>query len=286
MKESLEQCHVCVIGLGLIGGSLALALRGQCASMAGCDTDPRVVEAAQARGVIDRGSTDLADVSSGIDLVILAAPVGAILTLIPELPNLIPHPFHLLDLGSTKSAIVEAMGRLPERVSPLGGHPMCGKETSGLDAAERNLFRGSVFVLTPLERTLPASIALARQMIEAIRARPLILDAARHDRLAAAISHAPYLAAAALLDAAARADDELVWTLAASGFRDSTRLAGSNVTMMLDILASNRAVVLEALSRVQASLQETTRLIERDDRAGLRSMLAACQSQRSGMFQV
>ncbi len=284
MRESLEDSRVCVIGLGLIGGSLALALHGKCAFLIGYDVDPRVVEAALTRGVIDRGLADLADATGEIDLLILAAPVGAILDLIPKLPTLIPHPFHLLDLGSTKSTIVDAMSRLPERVSPLGGHPMCGKETSGLAAADSNLFRDSVFALTPLDRTLPATMALARQLVAAIGARPLILDPARHDRLAAAISHVPYLTAAALVDAAMRVDDDLAWTMAASGFRDSTRLAASNVTMMLDILTSNRAAVLDALSRVQVSLQALAALIEQEDEARLRTTLEACRSRRMGVF--
>jgi prephenate dehydrogenase len=273
-----------VIGLGLMGGSMALALRGKCASIVGYDVDLRAVEAAVTRGVIERGITGLTYVADEIDLVILAAPVGAILDLIPKLPTLIPYPFHMLDLGSTKSAIVDAMSRLPEWVSPLGGHPMCGKESSGLAAADRDLFRDSVFVLTPLDRTLPATRALARQLVAVIGARPLILDPARHDRLAAAISHVPYLAAAALVDAAMRVDDDLAWTMAASGFRDSTRLAASNVAMMLDILLTNRAVVLDALSRVQESLQALATLIEQEDEARLRLTLEACRSRRMGMF--
>jgi prephenate dehydrogenase len=284
MADKLEDSRVCVIGLGLIGGSLALALRGKCASLVGFDVDPRVVEAAVTRGVIERGITSLTDMPYEIDLMILAAPVGAILDLIPKLPGLIPTPFHLLDLGSTKSTIVAEMSRLPEHVSPLGGHPMCGKETSGLAAADGDLFRDSVFVLTPLDRTLPATMALALQLVAAIGARPLILDPARHDRLAAAISHVPYLTAAALVDAAMRVDDDLVWTMAASGFRDSTRLAASDVAMMLDILLTNRASVLEALSRVQLSLQAFATLIEQEDEARLRSTLEACRSRRMGCF--
>lgn len=284
LVKKLEDSQVCVIGLGLIGGSLALALRGKCASIVGYDVDPRVIEAALTRGMIDRGLTSLADAPGEIDLVILAAPVGAILDLIPKLPGLIPHPFHLLDLGSTKSMIADAMNRLPERVSALGGHPMCGKEMSGLDAADRNLFRDSVFALTPLDRTLPTTLALVQQVVAAVGARPLILDPVRHDRLAAAISHVPYLTSAALIAAAARADDERVWTMAAPGFRDSTRLAASNVTVMLDILMSNAPAVLESLARVQASLGELAALIEQGDETKLRSILEASQSRRAGMF--
>ena len=284
----LSQSRVCIVGLGLMGGSLAMALRDRCAALIGCDIDQHTVDQALARGVIDCGSTELAsiiDASNPIDLLILAAPVGAMLALIPQLPTLIPGPFHLLDLVSTKSMIVDTMQHLPERISPIGGHPMCGRETSGLAAAHGDLFRGSVFVLTPLARTPPETLTLAQQVTETIGARSLLLDPKRHDRLAAAISHVPYLTSVALIVAVARAADEMAWSLAASGFRDSTRLAESDVTMMIDIMASNRRMVLDGLARVQDSLGKLARLIEQNDVVGLQSMLEANRTQRAGMFR-
>ena len=282
MRERLAECRVGIIGLGLMGGSLALALRDHCASIAGHDVDPGTVAAAIERGMID---DDLFAAPGAIDVVILAAPVGAILNWIPQLPDRLPGSFHLLDLGSSKARIVEAMRQLPDRVSPLGGHPMCGKETSGLDAAERDLFRDRVFVLTPLDRTRPETLRIGRQMVDAIGARMVMLDADRHDRIAAAISHLPYLTSVALVQAAARAGDEGVWALAASGFRDSTRLAASDVTMMLDILASNRRAVLDALARVQVTLDQLRDLIEGGDMEGLRAMLDENRSRRAGLFR-
>jgi prephenate dehydrogenase len=174
---------------------------------------------------------------------------------------------------------------LPESISSIGGHPMCGKETSGLDAADEQLYRDRVFVLTPFDRTLPETLSLTKELVAAVGSRLLILEPDRHDRAAAVISHVPYLTSVALVDAALHADDDLVWQLAASGFRDSTRLAASNVKMMQDILTSNRSAVLEALERVQISLKELADLIEQGNESALQSKLEASRSQRAGMYQ-
>jgi prephenate dehydrogenase len=280
-KCALKDCQVGVIGLGLMGGSLALALRSHCASISGYDVDADTLAQALERGIIDRPIELHGD---RVDLLILAAPVNAILAWLIEIPAIFSGSFHLIDLGSTKTLIVAAMDRLPDRISPLGGHPMCGKETSGLSVADANLYRRCRFVLTPLARTHAATLDVARELLDAIEARALLLDPARHDFLAAAISHVPYLTSVALVEAARRADDEAAWTLAASGFRDSTRLAASDVTMLLDILMSNRAGVLENISRVQAALQMLVEAIQSGDRAALRALLDAARERRSTLF--
>ena len=280
-KRSLEDCRVGIIGLGLMGGSLALALRSHCASISGYDVDHSTLDQAIERGIIER-PIDLH--GDQVDLLILAAPVNAILDWLIEIPAVFSGCFHLIDLGSTKAQIVAAMSSLPVRVSPLGGHPMCGKETSGLSMADQNLYRHCLFVLTPLERTHSMTLEIARHLLNVIEARVLLLNPERHDFLAAAISHVPYLTSIALVEAALRADDEAAWMLAASGFRDSTRLAASDVTMLLDILMSNRAGVLENLARVQTALQTLADCIASGDRAALRSMLDAARERRSTLF--
>lgn len=280
-KRSLTECRVGVIGLGLMGGSLALALRAHCASLSGYDVDHGALDQALARGLIDRPLELRGD---QVDVLILAAPVSGILDWLARVPTVFSGQFHLIDLGSTKAQIVAAMQALPDRISPLGGHPMCGKETAGLKAADANLYRHCLFALTPLARTHAMTLDVAQQLIDVLSARPLRLDPERHDRLAAAISHVPYLTSVALVEAARRVDDEAVWTLAAAGFRDSTRLAASEVTMLLDILLSNRAGVLENLARVQTALQTLADCIGRGDRAALRSMLDAARERRSTLF--
>ena len=157
---------------------------------------------------------------------------------------------------------------------------MCGKETSGLSAADSDLFRGCLFVLTPLEQTRPGTLNIALELTAALHARSLTLDPQRHDHATAAISHLPYLISTTLVDAVIHLDDDEAWPLAASGFRDTSRLAASDVTMLLDILTSNRSEVLNALESAQLSLQETIELIEREDWPDLRAKLETVREQR------
>lgn len=276
-KTRLSDCHLGIIGLGLMGGSLALGLKEACQSISGYDVDPDAIAQAVDRGIIHR-SIDLR--GDHVDLLILAAPVSAILDWLDRVPAIFSGEFHLLDLGSTKTHIVARMQALPDRISPLGGHPMCGKETSGLGAADENLYHGCLFALMPLERTRVSTLNLAQEMITTLQARSLILDPQDHDRAVAAISHLPYLLASTLMDTVMHLDDEIAWMLAASGFRDTTRLAASDVTMLLDILKSNRAEVLTALAGAQSSLQETTGLIEHEDWETLRAKLEAVRAKR------
>jgi prephenate dehydrogenase len=281
-KTRLADCRVGIIGLGLMGGSLALALHGACRSISGYDVDPAVIVQAIKRGIIQRPIDLRPDGVGGdeVDVLILAAPVSAILDWIDRAPAIFSGEFHLLDLGSTKTQIVERMQSLPDRISPLGGHPMCGKETSGLGVADGNLYRDCLFAFTPLDRTRPDTVSLAQELTATLHARSLLLDPHRHDRAVAAISHVPYLLASTLMDVAQDTDDDVPWRLAASGFRDTSRLAASDVTMMLDILKSNRAEVLAALSNAQSSLQETIELIEREDWMELQAKLVALREKR------
>jgi prephenate dehydrogenase len=276
-KTQLAECHIGVIGLGLMGGSIALALNGACRSISGYDIDPDAVGQALDRGIIRRPIELRGD---EVDLLILAAPVSAILEWLDRVPRVFSGEFHLLDLGSTKTAIVERMRLLPDRISPLGGHPMCGKETSGLNAADGDLYRGCLFVLTPLERTQPGTLDIAQELTVALHARSRTLDSQQHDRATAAISHLPYLISTTLVDAVMQLDADDAWALAASGFRDTSRLAASDVTMLLDVLKSNRGEVLHALESAQFSLQETIELIERADWPELRAKLSAVRDQR------
>src|SRR5262245_20107065 len=162
-KTRLSDCSVGIIGLGLMGGSMALALQDSqaCRSISGYDIDPDTSAQALDRGIIHRPLDWRGD---AIDLLILAVPVSAILDWVDRVPAVFSGDFHLLDLGSTKTQIVEQMQSLPDRISPLGGHPMCGKETSGLNVADSNLYRGCLFALTPLERTQPSTLNIAQEL--------------------------------------------------------------------------------------------------------------------------
>ncbi len=194
----LSRSRIVIIGLGLMGGSLALALKGRCAEVYGIDSDQATLELARRQNIVDRADSDPARLLPGADMVILAAPVPMILNLLEQLPAFMPDPCVVLDLGSTKRLIVEAMSRLPDRFTPIGGHPLCGKEKLSLANAERTIYYAAPFLLTPLERTSARALSAAKQIIEAIGAKAIILDAEEHDRVLAATSHLPFLLSSAL----------------------------------------------------------------------------------------
>jgi prephenate dehydrogenase len=246
----LKDTRIAIIGLGLMGASLAQALRGQSAALFGVDSDPETVEKAADLGLVQAASVKMEEIVPQADLVIFAAPVRATLKLLTRLSNIPNARAIVLDLCSTKAEIVAAMDRLPANFDPIGGHPMCGKETSGLENADPAIYREAPFAIVPLERTSPAALALTGELVQAIGARPLLLDAATHDAWTAAVSHFPYLLAAALVLATPSDAAPLV----GSGFRSTARIAGSSVPMMMDILTTNRANVLAAIARLRESL--------------------------------
>lgn len=253
MEETdfISPARIAIVGLGLMGGSLAMALRGRCLEILGVDPDPVAANLALERQVVDRAACRPEDILPLADVIVLAAPVRAILAEIGRLPDLHPGPAVVLDLGSTKQAILQAMESLPERFDPIGCHPMCGKEKGSLANADPSLFKGAPFALAPLARTSPAARRLALQLAEIVGARPLFIDAPTHDRWVAGTSHLPYLVANALAQVVSSEAAPLVGT----GLRSTTRLAPSPLTMMLDVLATNRENVLEALIRFREAIE-------------------------------
>jgi prephenate dehydrogenase len=277
----LADAKVAILGLGLMGGSLAMALRGKCARLLGADLQARTVAQAKQMQLVDRASQNPGEILLQTDIVVLATPVSAILQLLKQLPHLHPGRAVVLDLGSTKSHILQAMQTLPERFDPLGGHPMCGKEKSSLEHAERDLYRGAVFALTPLERTSQRARSLALQIIQVIGAHPLWLDAANHDRWAAATSHLPYLLASSLVATTPVEAAPLI----GPGYLSSTRLAGSSTQMMLDILMTNRKNLLAVLNRYQEKLQDLSQLLAAGDDERLERFLSAIPDQRERLLK-
>jgi len=266
----LSSARVAILGLGLMGGSLALALQGKCAGLVGADPQPSARRLAMEGEVVERVSADPAEILPEADVVILAAPVQAIIDLIGKLPSLHPGRAMVLDLGSTKRQIMDAMGGLPERFDPIGGHPMCGKERSSLAHAEATLFQGAPFAFTPLDRTSLQTRALADELARAVGAVPLWIDAETHDRWTAATSHLPYLLASAL----AICTPPEVRAMVGPGFRSTARLSVSSTVMMLDILATNRQNILASLEKYCEQLELLKDLLDREDFSALQVLLA------------
>jgi len=171
------------------------------------------------------------------------------------------------------------MAALPISFAAIGGHPMCGKETAGYHAADAGLFQGQTFVLSRNGRTTEQIEDLALSLIVLIGAHPMFLAAEVHDQIVAVTSHLPYLISAVLIHRAADMADDRVWPVSASGFRDSSRLAGSDPRMMLDILLTNREAILSQLAQYQADLQYVSSLLAEKDEVSLAAWLAESQRQ-------
>ncbi|MBP6210720.1 MAG: prephenate dehydrogenase [Anaerolineales bacterium] len=272
---NLAESRIAIIGLGLMGGSLALGLRGKCAALYGIDPHLPTLELALSQHIVDYADSDPARLLPEADLVILSAPVPAILTLLEKLPSFTPNPCIVMDLGSTKRLVVEAMTKLPKRFDPIGGHPICGKEKLSLANAERTLYYAAPFLLTPLERTSSRALSAANQIIEALGAKGKTLNAVDHDRILASTSHLPFLISSAL----ARTTPEDVAPFVGPGFKSTSRLAGTSSSMMLGVLQSNRENVLNALHGMQAELAQIEAALSAGDFEKLESLLNEAQSK-------
>ena len=272
---NLTESKIAIIGLGLMGGSLALGLRGKCAALYGIDPHLPTLELALSQHIVDYADSDPAKLLPEAGLVILAAPVPAILTLLEKLPTFTSNPCIVMDLGSTKRLVVEAMSKLPERFDPIGGHPICGREKLSLANAERTLYYAAPFLLTPLERTSPRALSAANQIIEALGAKGKTLDAVDHDRILASTSHLPFLISSAL----ARTTPQDVAPFVGPGFKSTSRLAGTSSSMMLGVLQSNRENVLNALRGMQSQLAEIEAALSAEDFAKLESLLNEAQTK-------
>lgn len=253
-----------ILGLGLMGGSLGLALRsgGIAAHVVGYDATAGVAERARERGAVDEAVASVGSAVTGADVVVLATPVLAERELLRALASHVGPDALVTDLGSAKARVVAWAAELltdPSRF--IGGHPMAGSERSGIDAADGDLFRGAVWCLTPSDDTRPDALARLEEMIGRLGATPQVFDAERHDRLVAGASHLPLVVAAALVRAlGTSADWDELGRLAAGGFRDTTRLASGDTTMARDICLSNGPAVVGWLD---AYIGELARLRDR-----------------------
>lgn len=285
MQKRLKDCRVAVVGLGLMGASLCMDLTrgGLCREVRGIARRTDTVLEAFFSGAVDLATNDLNTGVLGADIVVLATPVRTILSMLEEIGPLLWPGCLVIDMGSTKAEICAAMERLPHGIQPVGGHPMTGKETAGFSAAEPGLYQGAPWAITPLARTSQESLDLAHELVYAVGAQPILLTPQRHDRLVAAISHLPYLAAGALVHAVTNLGDQdpLVWDLAAGGFRDTSRVAASDTRMFLDILMTNREAVLDQLDAMLSHLQSLRAALADGDECELNRRLSASQARRS-----
>jgi prephenate dehydrogenase len=256
-----ELKRAAILGLGLMGASLGMALRRagmvRPGAIAAYDAAPGVAERARERGAIDVAAASAEAAVAGADLVVLAVPVLAMCEVLAAIaPQLAPDAI-VTDLGSTKAEVVTwAEALLLEPSTFVGGHPMAGSERSGIEAAEPDLFQGCAWCLTPTPRTDVAVSGRLARLIERLGAHVMTLSPEQHDSAVAAVSHLPLLAATALtLTAADRPDWSTAQDLAAGGFRDTSRVASGDPRMARDICLTNTQPILECLDAYLASLQ-------------------------------
>ena len=241
--------RIAIVGLGLIGGSIAMAARRRwpAISVVGIDR-PEIGLAAISRGAVTGSSPDL-DAIAGADLVVLATPVSAIPAILGRLNELVGSGTIVTDVGSTKRSSVEAARRLAPGVAFVGGHPMAGAATSGFESATVELFEGRTWLLTPTSDCLPESVARLGRFISALGAHPRFVDVSTHDRLMAPVSHLPQVAVSALMLVVGEMAGTDGLGLAGAGLKDTTRLASSPADVWADICATNADHIGEALDR-------------------------------------
>jgi prephenate dehydrogenase len=285
---------VVVCGVGLIGGSFALALKSALAGRHDC---PRIVGMGRTRApleqalqlcVIDEIGTDWESALKGADLVLLGMPVGQMPAVMRTLvPHLEPQTI-VTDGGSTKSDVVAAArAAFGKRIAQfIPGHPIAGAEKSGVKAAKADLYLGKRVVLTPLPENAPEQVKALRTVWEICGAKVSELAPAEHDRVFAAVSHLPHLLAFALVhDMAERDNVDQLFGFAASGFRDFTRIASSHPEMWRDICIANRKALLKEVDAFMVELLKTRVLLASADSDGLEAMFASARARRDAWLE-
>jgi prephenate dehydrogenase len=283
--------RVAIIGLGLIGGSIGLALKkaAECHSephaknleLIGYVRRPEAASLAVNMGMVDRVETSLEHTVKQAEMVIVATPVLTIKEIMSKIAYSLPHGCIVTDTASTKVQVMKwAEDLLPPAVDFIGGHPMAGKETYGMKAAEAELFNGCIYCLTPARKASPQSIDKVADMVKKLGAVPFFIDAQEHDELVAGISHLPFLLSAALVTGTA---SEPSWgkmkKLAASGYHDVTRLASGSAEVNAQICFTNKQAILHWLDRYIDELQRYRQLVDLGD-GKLKQMLAEANKLR------
>lgn len=278
-----------IVGTGLIGSSLGLALRRLegAPEVIGFDNDPAELRTAMDTGALSHQARSAEDAATQVDVLVLAVPVPAVSLAAKQLAPLLPDGAILTDVASVKGPVVAALQEAaPPHVHVIGGHPMAGSHERGAAHASADLFVGATYLLTPTTHTSAAAYQRLHTLIVSMGARPLAVEPGRHDQLVAVISHLPQLAASTLMNLAAeRAGGEQaqLLLLAAGGFRDTTRVAASQPELWLDICMQNRTAITAVLDDYGQRLSRLRDMVAGDDRDGLYQVLAGARHARRGL---
>ena len=282
----MDTLHLAIIGVGLIGGSFGLAVKEKLRErvhITGLCRSRSSIEAALRRGAVDEASADAASAVRGADIVYLSTPVLQMVSMVETIRPFLKKGAVVTDAGSTKEFLWnEIPPRLPEGVYYVSGHPMTGKEKSGVEAADKDLFRHKCYVLMEETTAPPEIYQRVADLIKLTGANFATLDVKRHDRCAAVISHVPHVTAAALVTLLDRSGGDLsaALKLAGGGFKDTTRIASSNADMWADICLTNSAAIAEYLRHLTVILEEVVDAVEAGDRAALYDYFMAAKERR------
>ncbi len=288
--------HITIIGMGLIGTSLGMALRTAppaarklpaAPHITGYDANPHACRRARERLAIDTVAATLPAAVAQAQLVVLAVPVLTVRVLLHELAPLLPAGAVVTDVASTKAAVCAwAHDLLPAHVDFVGGHPMAGREQSGPDAADAALFRGARYCLTPTPDTRAPALHLVTAMVETLGARLSFIDPDKHDAYVAGISHLPFLLSTMLIEVTAASPDwNAMAPLAASGFRDISRLASGDPQMHRDICLTNQATIVRWINDAVACLLAIREHLEAQDAAALDALFVHARNIREAWLQ-
>jgi len=274
--------RIAVVGVGLIGGSIALAARERCgASVDAYDSSPRALTVALERGAVQRACDSAAAAVAAAEAAFVAVPVGALPEVLPEVLAAAPAGCVVSDVGSVKRAVLALAG--DERF--IGGHPLAGAETSGIEHARADLFEGATWYLTPTERTSGALYERLQRLLCDFGALPAMIDADTHDRLLAVISHLPHVLANVLVAQAVSALGEGE-PLPATGpsFRDATRVAGSSTAVWRDIYLQNRDALIEQIEQAIARLRAVGELLQAGEVEAIAAWNEAAAAHRRALL--
>ncbi|MCZ6470948.1 MAG: prephenate dehydrogenase/arogenate dehydrogenase family protein [Gammaproteobacteria bacterium] len=281
--------RLAIVGVGLIGGSLALALRqaGAVGHVAGCGRNQKNLDKAVQLGVIDSYEESISDAVKGADIVVLAVPLGAMQSVFLQIKDVIGDATVITDVGSAKQSVVDiASANLGPRIGQfVPGHPIAGTEKSGVEAGFASLYQNRRVILTPLDSTDPAAIARIDAMWRQCGASVEYLGVGHHDKVLAATSHLPHMLAYALVNYLSRLNDhEEIFNYAAGGFRDFTRIASSDPVMWRDVCISNGDALLTLIEGYKNELDQVSAAIRDADHEHLLQLFGKAKSERDSLI--
>jgi prephenate dehydrogenase len=280
--------NVAVLGVGLIGGSIGLAAKRRLeAGVAGFDPDPATLERAVDLGAIDRSAPSVAEAVAGAEIIFCAAPVGALPELVAEALEASGDATTVTDVGSTKRELIAGLADGPQAQRFIGGHPLAGAETAGVENARAELFEGARWYLVPTQRSSGVGYDRLQRAVAELGARPQAIDAESHDRVMATVSHLPHVLANVLVqeagDTLARGAERIPEV--GPSFRDTARVAGANPEIWADIFASNREAVAFEIDAVAGRLRKAAELIRSGDASAMRAWHLEAAADRRRLLE-